>query len=50
MHVVLNLVWQVIIDDMLDVGEVQTLAGHISRYQNILVPTLQTSRCDFATQ
>ena len=40
MHIVLDLVGHVKIDDVLDVWEVQSLAGHIGRHQHILLPRL----------
>ena len=31
-HIVLNVVRHVVVDDVLDVGEVQTLAGHVGSH------------------
>ena len=37
MNVVLNVVWHVIVDDVLDHGEVETLRGNVRCHQYILV-------------
>lgn len=44
MHIVLDLVRHIIIDDVLDVGEVQSLAGHVCCHQHILFARLYKMR------
>ena len=39
-HVIFDLVGHVVVDDMLDVGEVQPLGRHVRRHQHVLAPAL----------
>lgn len=41
MHVVLDLLRHVEVDDVLDVGEVQALGRHVSRHQHVAGPALE---------
>ena len=44
-HVVLDLVGEVVVDHVLDVGEVQALAGHVCGHQHVLLAALQCHTC-----